>query len=66
MAKIVIQSICTIEGDPLDVMGDYANALEDMENAARGYGVGDTRIISVSGMDFSGAPLPGCRCKEKE
>lgn len=65
MAKIVIQSTSTIEGDALDVMAHYRDALDEMEAAAQGYGVGDTRIISVSGMDFEG--VPGCNCgKEGE
>lgn len=57
MAKIVIQAMCTIEGDPLDVMEHLSDAIESLENGGGMYGTVDVRIVTVNGMDFSEAPL---------
>lgn len=52
MAKLTIHAVCVVEGDPLDIMEHYGDAIEQMENAASAFGTADVRIVSVEGMDF--------------
>ncbi len=53
MAKITIQAVCTVEGEPMDIMEHYQNSVEELENAGGMYGEVEVRVVAVEGMDFT-------------
>ncbi len=52
MAKIKIVAVCVVEGEPLDIMEHYHDAVESLENGGGMYGEVRVRVVSVEGMDF--------------
>ena len=56
MAKITIHAVCVVEGEPLDVLEHYLDAVESLTSSGSAYGEVEVRVVAVEGVDFSFTP----------